>query len=66
MGRFDMTPPAAQLPRNEHPDAAGDNPGAPDVPADMPDLPMIPMEKFAGNIPEAAEDHLPDFFGGYL
>ncbi len=62
MGRFPNSPPEAVLPRGEHPAQAGYNPNTPDVPAELPTLPMIPVENFAGNLPEGVEDHLADFF----
>lgn len=63
MGRFDFTPPQAELPRAETPEATDGNQSLPEVPATMPDLPMIPMENFADNLPAEAYGRLPGLFG---
>lgn len=59
MARPLTIPPNDPLPRaDEH---AGDHP-ADDVPAEIPDLPQIPVENFLDSISAEAGEHLPDFF----
>ncbi len=62
MARFDNPAQEGLPPANSHAEGHEDGAQAPEIPGAPEGLPMIPVENFAENLPEDAEDHLMDIF----